>query len=96
MMEKKANHGEKMIEFKIRFWTNDIAELKDHICPKHAWSSGVISITKNDSHGIESSNPKPFHTLLDIATAIENELIEHEIKLHPSRKLKKYLMIESS
>jgi hypothetical protein len=31
-----AKHGEKVIEIKLRFWTNDIAKEKDHIFPKHA------------------------------------------------------------
>ena len=31
-----------MIEVKVRFWTNDLADGKDRIRPKHAWGSGVV------------------------------------------------------
>ncbi len=88
---KEAEHGQKMIEVKIRFWTNDIAEGKDKILPKHAWSSGVVRIQKNKSHDIKPSNPKPFHSLLDIGSVIEKVLIDHKITLHRSKKMEKYL-----
>jgi hypothetical protein len=48
----EASHGDKMIEVTIRFWTNDLAENPDLVVPKHAWSSGVVRITRNPSHGI--------------------------------------------
>jgi hypothetical protein len=35
---REAKHGSKMIEVKVRFWTNDLAERKDRIIPKHAWT----------------------------------------------------------
>jgi hypothetical protein len=50
---QEAKHGEKMIEVKLRFWTNDIAEKKGDVIPKHAWSSGVVRVERNDSHGIK-------------------------------------------
>ena len=86
-----AKHGEKMIEIKLRFWTNDIAEEKGNIVPKHAWTSGVVRIERNDSHEIQPSNPLPFHSLLDIGAVVEKVLIKHEIVLHPGRRDQKYL-----
>jgi len=62
----EAKHGKKMIEVSLRFWTNDLAESKDKIKPKHAWSSGVVRMQGNESHGIVPGNPKPFHSLLDV------------------------------
>ena len=88
--EKEAAHGQKMIEVKIRFWTNDIAEGKGKIVPKHAWSSGVVRMEGNKSHSIEPENPLPFHSLMDVSAAIEKVLINHDIVLHPSRRTKKY------
>jgi hypothetical protein len=44
--QRKAQQGERMIEVKIRFWTNDIADGKGNIFPKHAWSSGVVRMEK--------------------------------------------------
>ena len=87
---KEAEHGQKMIEVKLRFWTNDIADAKGKIIPKHAWTSGVVRVEKNRSHGIVPGRPIPFHSLLDIGRAVEKCLIDHDIKLRPSRRSKKY------
>ncbi len=89
--EKEAAHGQKMIEVKIRFWTNDIAEGKGKIIPKHAWSSGVVRMEGNKAHGIEPKNPLPFHSLLDVGAAIEKVLINHDVVLHTSKRMKKYI-----
>jgi hypothetical protein len=83
---REARHGEKMIEVKIRFWTNDIASEPGKIKPKHAWSAGVVRIEGNKSHGIV-----PFHTLLDVGSVIEKVLIEQCIVLHPGQKMAKYV-----
>ena len=87
---QEAEHGEKMIEVKLRFWTNDIAEQKGKVIPKHAWSGGVARIERNDSHGIKPGKPVVFHSLLDIGSVIEKVLLEHHIVLHPSTKMRKY------
>jgi len=89
---KEAKQGEKMIEIKIRFWTNDIAKEKGKVIPKNAWTSGVVRIGRNKSHGIEPLNPRPFHSLLDVSTVIEKVLVEHGILLHSSKKMKKYFI----
>lgn len=91
---KEAKHGEKMIEVKLRFWTNDIADEAKKIKAKHAWSSGVVRMESNKSHGIVPSNPRPFHSLLDIGAVIEKVLIEHDIVLHHSQKMSKYVSKE--
>jgi hypothetical protein len=88
---KEAKHGEKMIEVKIRFWTNDIAESQGEVIPKHAWSSGVVRMERNDSHGLKPGTPRVFHSLLDVGSVIEKVLIEHGVVLHPSQKMSKYL-----
>jgi hypothetical protein len=91
---KEAAQGEKMIEVKIRFWTNDIAPEAGKVVPRHAWTAGVVRIERNRSHGIEPSNPKPFHTLLDVGAVIEQALLEHGVVLHPSRRMRKYIVSE--
>jgi hypothetical protein len=88
---QEARLGQKMIEVKVRFWTNDISPEKGKINPKHAWSSGVVRIESNPSHGIVPGNPKPFHSLLDVGSVIEKVLIEQGIVLHPSKKMAKYV-----
>lgn len=64
--QREAQQGERMIEIKNRFWTNNIAEGKGVIQPKHAWSSGVVRIERNKSHGIAPEKPLPFHSLMDL------------------------------
>jgi hypothetical protein len=87
----KANKNERMIEIKLRFWTNGIAKGRGYVRPKQAWSSGVVRIERNNTHGIVPSAPKPFHSLLDVGSVIERVLIGHDITLHPSQKMRKYV-----
>lgn len=87
---KDAKHGQKMVEVKVRFWTDDMADAKGKVVPKHAWAAGVVRIERNEAHGIRPSQPVPFNSLLDLGTAIEKVLIEHGVVLHSSRKMKKY------
>ena len=85
-----AKQGEKMIEIKLRFWTNNLSPEEGKVIPKHAWTSGVVRIEPNKSHGIDPQSPRPFHTLLDVGSVIEKVLIEHGVVLHSSRKMRKY------
>jgi hypothetical protein len=87
----EAQQGERMVEVKIRFWTNNIAEGDGVIRPKHAWSSGVVRMEKNKSHGIVPRSPVPFHSLMDLTAVIERVLMAHGVVLHPSRRMKKYV-----
>ena len=87
---KEAVHGKKMIEVRVRFWTDDIADAEGRIIPKHCWDAGVVRISNNDAHGIKSLNPIPFNSLLEILPKIEKALKEHNIKLHLCNKSKKY------
>lgn len=90
---REAKQGEKMIEVKLRFWTNEIASESGKIVPKHAWASGVVRIERNRSHGIVPSNPRPFNSLLDVGAVIEKVLIDHGIILHPDRRMRKYFSL---
>ena len=87
----EAQQGERMIEVKIRFWTNDIAVGKGSVIPKHAWSSGVVRMERNASHGIVPESPAPFHSLMDLTSVIEKVLIAHGVILHTSRRMRKYV-----
>lgn len=87
----KASTNERMIEIKLRFWTNGIAKGAGYVAPKNAWSSGVVRIERNKTHGIKPGSPKPFHSLLDVGSVIERVLIGHGIMLHPSKTMKKYV-----
>jgi hypothetical protein len=88
---REAKHGEKMIEVKVRFWTDEIASDAGKVLPKHAWTSGVVRIESNKSHGLTNQNPVPFNSLLELGYAIEKVLLNHGITLHPSRRMRKYV-----
>ena len=88
---KDAKLGERMIEVKVRFLTNNIAEGDGKIIPKHAWTSGVVRMERNAPHGIKPSSPIPFHSLLDVGAAIEKLLVKEGVMLHLTKKMKKYV-----
>lgn len=88
----KAKRGERMIEVKVRFWTNDITQGKGWIKPKHAWTQGVVSIERNKSHGIIPGYPRPFNSLMELPTVIEKVLIQHGVTLHLASKMDKYII----
>lgn len=87
---REAKHGEKMIEIKVRFWTDKLADDSGKIMPKNAWSGGVVRIEANASHGIKPGKPRPFNSLLDVGSAIEKTLIEHGITLRLSPTMRRY------
>jgi len=89
---REAKHGEKMIEVKIRFWTDHITEKPGKIIPKHAWAGGVVRMQANKTHGINPQNPVPFNSLMDLLYIIEKVLIKHSITLHTSDRMNKYLV----
>ena len=88
--EREAIHGKKMIEIKLRFWTDEIAEGKGKIIPRHCWDAGVVRVTPNDSHDLKPSKPIPFNSLPEILPKIEKVLIDHNIQLHIGRKSGRY------
>ena len=87
---KVAKHGQKMIEIRVRFWTDDIAENKGEVIPKHAWGSGMIYIDRNETHGIVPGEGMAFNSISEIPGVIERCLIEHRVKIISSTKMKKY------
>ena len=88
---REAKLGERMIEVRVRFWTDEIAEGEGKIVPKHAWTSGVVRMGRNESHDIRPKNPRPFNSLMDLPRIIEMVLIEHGITLHRIGKTAKYI-----
>lgn len=79
--EREAEYGKRMIEVKVRFWTDDIAEGEGKIRPKVCWESGVVRMERNDLHGIDPEYPKPFNTMTEILPKIEQVLKVHGIKV---------------
>ena len=90
--EIEAPHGEKMIEVRLRFFTNEIAVGEGNVIPKHAWAHGTVTMERNPTHGIVPSRTAHyFYSLLDIGAAIEATLIDHGVVLHVSKPMQKYL-----
>jgi hypothetical protein len=87
---REARFNEKMIELRIRFWTNDISETRTEIIPKQAWDSGVVIMERNASHDIQPEKPKHFHFLMELPAIVKKVLIEHRVKLRKGAKSKKY------
>lgn len=87
--EREAVHGKKMIEIRVRFWTDQIAK-EGKIMPKHCWDSGVVRISSNDLHDIKSLSPIPFNSIPEILPKIEKLLKNHGIKLHLGSKSRRY------
>jgi hypothetical protein len=88
---KEAKQGQRMIELKVRFWTNGIADGKGKVIPKEGWTSGVVRMTPNDSHSIKASRPIPFDSLMQLTTVIERMLVREGITLHADKRTRKYV-----
>lgn len=85
---KEAKWGERMIEVKVRFWTNDIAD--KGILPKHGRCRGVVRIKSNKAHGIKAEPAVQFNSMAEISLAIEKCLIANGITLYESPRERKY------
>jgi len=88
--EREANQGQKMIEVKVCFFTDNIATTKDKIEPRRAWGSGVVRILRNPSHGITGGSIH-FESLMDLTAKIEKLLIQQGITILPSDMMRKYM-----
>jgi hypothetical protein len=87
---RAAKHGQKMLEVRVRFWTDDIAKKKGEVIPKHAWGSGMINIDRNEAHGLTPERWLAFNSMAEIASVIEKCILENGVKIISSRKMKKY------
>jgi hypothetical protein len=87
----EAENGQKMIEVRVRCWTDDIAPEKGKIVPKHAWGGGVVRMAPNKAHGIRSDDPVPFNSLMELCAVIEKVLIRNGITLHLSDRMDRYM-----
>ena len=89
-----AAQGERMIEVRVRFWTNDIAGRKGTVRQKHAWANGVVRAERNTTHGISPRKPRHFYSLMDLSAVIEKVLIDHGVVLHRNRRMRKYFVVD--
>ena len=93
--ERKANYGEKMIEVRVRFWTDEITNTPKVILPKHAWDYGYVEIAANTSHGLKQSGSSvKFGSVLELPQAIADLLVQEGVQLHIGAKLGKLITCE--
>jgi hypothetical protein len=74
-MTEDIKHGEKMITFKVRFWTKDL------VSPKMVWNSGAITPVTNRSRGIRNTPDDRifFRSIDDLPRAMKELLKKHGI-----------------
>jgi hypothetical protein len=92
---KVAKHGDKMIEIRVRLWTDSMPDAgKGMLLPKHAWDAGVVLLQTNRSHGISAKNPLPFNGFADLPSKIEKVLLDQGIKIHLSKRQRRYIVAD--
>lgn len=87
---ESAPYGERMIEVRVRFFTNSLAG-KNEVLPKQGWTRGVARITPNDTHGIPPGKRVHFNSLMELPLAIEKVLIDSEVTLHAAGRMANYV-----
>ena len=80
-----------MLQVRIAFWTNGIAE-EGQIVTRHALDKGYVYVPANKAHGIKAGAWKKFVGLDALPSAIRDVLIANEIVLmdnkQPSKRAK--------
>ncbi len=91
MKRNRDRNENRLIEIKVRFWTN-VHGAGKKISPKHAFSAGVVQMSRNDLHGVEPTEPLPFNSLLELSGKIEKLLVRHGITVHPCKIMSRYIL----
>lgn len=76
-------HGYKMIEVRLRFWTNNtLSEEENELrVPGHCWNAGVVIVSRNDHHNIQGRGPTPFHSIEELPEVLHEEMAEAGITI---------------
>jgi hypothetical protein len=86
---EKAPLGEKMIEVKVRFFTDGLAP-DGQILPRHGYAAGEVRVTRNPSHDIRPGEPVMFNSMAEMPYAVEKTLRDHNIKIELSSRERRY------
>jgi hypothetical protein len=70
-----------MIVVEVRLWTNDLGA-DGKLLPKHAWSSGVVTMAANKLHGIPPQRELHFNSLTAISERVEKILKHAGVTIH--------------
>lgn len=77
MPEEEIPYGDKMIAFKVRFWTTGLNN------KKMAWNKGAITVVTNRSRGLRNAPDTHvfFHDLEELTDAMKKMLKKNDIAL---------------
>jgi hypothetical protein len=79
----------KTIKLSVYLFTDDLADTKGEVLPKHAWSWGTVTLPSNPTHGIAGSKDVHFKSLSELPGAIERALLQQGVTLHEGKHKKK-------
>jgi ASC-1-like (ASCH) protein len=85
----RAPQGQKMIEVRVRFFTDGHAP-SGQILPKHGHANGEVRIARNPSHDIRPGEPIMFNSIAEMPYAVERALRDHNIKIELSSRERRY------
>ena len=89
-----VKEGDATIEVRIQFSTRGL-ERNGGVRPKHAWTSGEISMQPSKAHAIKTSTPRRFDMVSEISHVVAQLLNDNDIVLHASAKMERYLEDDS-
>jgi hypothetical protein len=90
MKEKRAAHGERMIEFRIKFWN---PARKGHIRPGVCKTAGAVYAIANGAHGVRHRGPcVKFQTIAGVASAVEKLAAQVGVRMVATGSTKRYLL----
>lgn len=90
-MKEEIPHGDKMIAFKLRFWTTNLEN------KKMAWDSGAITVVTNRSRGLRNTpeNHVFFHNIDELPKVVRKILKKNGIVIvREDKKTKKKYIVE--
>ena len=83
----------KLVSETLRFpqrFPSDAAPRTTPPRPRHAWTSGMVALQRNDAHELQGGDPMPLNSMLELPAVIEKLLIRDKVKLHASDRMRRY------
>jgi hypothetical protein len=81
---KAVPKGERMIEVRLKFFTDELSGRPGYIVPGYCWDHGVVVVSANQAHEVKvGGNPLIFHTLDGIPDAVTRALHRSGVTLVP-------------
>ena len=78
--------GQRMVEVKIRFLTDEVVDGEGVILPKHVNGKGFLTLEPNEAHGIPNARGnKPFNSMAEIPAVLEKLLSGEGVTVHTRR-----------